>query len=104
MLNSSKITEEEQFEEDWIVRKTRGNTGHFQKLWLVSSRLGKLGRSSIEQRGPKISRLLRGRNQPAGERDEKFEFSTGASDDSTMQDTVVKRSSRQTKSKETSRV
>ena len=96
-----EITEEEKFEEDGIVRKTRGNTGHFQKLWLVSSRLGKLGRSSIEKRGPKSSRLLRGRNQPAGERDEKIEFPTGASDDSSMQDTGVKRSSRQTKSKET---
>ena len=85
MLNSSKITEEEKFEEDRIVRKTRGNNGHFQKFWLVSSRLGKHGRSSFEKRGPKSSRLLRGRNQPAGERDEKFEFPTGASDDSSMQ-------------------
>ena len=42
---------------------------------------------------------LRGKNQSAGERDENFEPPTAASDDSSIEDTGVWRSSRQTKSK-----
>ena len=43
---------------------------------------------------------LRGNNQPAGE---KFGPTTGAKDDSSMEDTGVRRSSRQTKNKEPQR-
>ena len=46
---------------------------------------------------------LRGKNQSAGERDERFDPPTGASDESSMEDTGVRRSSRQTKSKEPQR-
>ena len=38
--------------------------------------------------------------QSARERDERFDLQTGAWDDSSMEDTGVERSSRQTKSKE----
>ena len=43
---------------------------------------------------------FRGKNQSTGERDDQFDPPTGASDDSSMEDTGVRRSSRQTKSKE----
>ena len=47
----------------------------------------------------KVADELRGKNQSAGERDENFEPPTAASDDSSIEDTGVWRSSRQTKSK-----
>ena len=43
----------------------------------------------------KVADELRGKNQPAGER--KVDHPTGASDDSSMEDTGVRRSSRQAK-------
>ena len=47
-----------------------------------------------------MANQIRGRNQPAGERGERFDSPTGASDGSNMEVTGVRRSSRQTKSKE----
>ena len=46
---------------------------------------------------------LRGNNQPAGETDERFDPPTGTKDDFSMEDTGVRRSSRQTKNKEPQR-
>ena len=51
----------------------------------------------------KVADELRGQSQPADERDEKFEPPPGASDDSSVEEARVRRSSRQTKSKEPKR-
>ena len=49
----------------------------------------------------KVADELRGKNQPAGERKEQFDHPTGSSDDSSTEDTGVRRSSRQAKEQET---
>ena len=46
-----------------------------------------------------MANKIRGRNQPAGEMDERFDSPTGASDGSSMEVTELRRSSLQTKSK-----
>ena len=51
----------------------------------------------------KVADKLRGQSQPSAEREEKFEPPQGASDDSRIEDAGVRRSSRQTKSKEPKR-
>ena len=51
----------------------------------------------------KVADELRVQSQPAAERDEKFEPPPGASDDSSVEEAGVRRSSRQTKSKEPKR-
>ena len=60
----------------------------------------KSSRSSLKNRSTKSGRQTPRKNQSVGERDARFGTPTSASDNSSVEDTGFRRSSRQTKSKE----
>ena len=72
----------------------------FQKRNLAPADWENLADQFVKRGLQKVADELRGQNQAAAERDEIFEPPPGASDDSSVEEAGVRRSSRQTKTKE----
>ena len=75
----------------------------FQNINLAPAECKNLADQVIRRDVQKVSDELRGKNKSVGERDDQFEPPQAASDDSSVMETDVRRSSRQNKSKELQR-
>ena len=66
----------------------------FQNCDLSPAEWEKLADQVLKRGDQKVADEVRGRNQPASKKDKKFDLPKGASDDSIMEDTGVRRSSK----------